>query len=529
MGLRKYQAYGLNSCLTMLKTYNSLLLVLPTGGGKTYMFSELSKYVVSKGFKVLILVHREELMNQAGKNFDNPCLLNSSSKDIDRSKNIFIGMVETVNNMLKKDTDCLSFINFTIIDEAHILIFDKVLKQIKGKKVGFTATAGTTKKIKFTEGGVAKSKIVTLKHYFDEILVVSNTAELISQCHLVKDKTYTIKLPTHGMLVDSKTNPDGYTNQSLTKAYSNQAALEMIKKAYNSVAKGKKSIIFNPNTTVNKKVYNLFKSMNVPCRMFDSVNNSKKERKEILEWYSKTPNGVLINVSVFTTGFDEPSIEVVFVNRATKSLNLYHQMCGRGSRLCESINKTNFIIVDLGNNVAQHGLWSDPVDWKEFFHKDHNVRKLTYDLESVWFCECGRINNAAEKECGDCKINKEQAREKPAKKRDKNGELVEVRKPVIPTASSIIKYCIDNNKKSITFAYKILDIQIMDVIISSGMSRKLYYKDKKAIDKRITHIYSECYYVINRAKYTHNFEGKNRKRQTLIDAMLKKIIKFYDN
>ncbi|HET8736577.1 MAG TPA: helicase-related protein, partial [Pricia sp.] len=94
--------------------------------------------------------------------------------------------------------------------------------------------------------------------------------------------------------------------------------------------------------------------------------NSATERKEILKWFSETPDAILTSVSILTTGFDEPTVETIMLNRATRSLTLYFQMIGRGSRVLPE--KEKFNVVDLGNNVARFGLWSAPIDWQEIFH-----------------------------------------------------------------------------------------------------------------------------------------------------------------
>jgi superfamily II DNA or RNA helicase len=94
--------------------------------------------------------------------------------------------------------------------------------------------------------------------------------------------------------------------------------------------------------------------------------NTAAERKEILQWFSETPDAILSSVSILTTGFDEPTVETIILNRATRSLTLYFQMIGRGSRYLP--NKEEFTVVDMGNNIARFGLWSAPVDWQEIFH-----------------------------------------------------------------------------------------------------------------------------------------------------------------
>ena len=92
---------------------------------------------------------------------------------------------------------------------------------------------------------------------------------------------------------------------------------------------------------------------------------NKQERKDILKWFKNTPGGILSSVSILTTGFDEPSVESIILNRATRSLTLYFQMIGRGSRVRG--DKNTFKVIDLGNNAIRFGPWSQPVDWQHIF------------------------------------------------------------------------------------------------------------------------------------------------------------------
>ena len=71
-------------------------------------------------------------------------------------------------------------------------------------------------------------------------------------------------------------------------------------------------------------------------------------------------------MSILTTGFDEPTVESIILNRATKSLTLYYQMIGRGSRILK--NKNSFDVIDLGNNFHRFGPWgSTNLDWQRIF------------------------------------------------------------------------------------------------------------------------------------------------------------------
>jgi type I site-specific restriction endonuclease len=111
-------------------------------------------------------------------------------------------------------------------------------------------------------------------------------------------------------------------------------------------------------------VNEIFKKAGYNIRHLDN-KNSASERKEILSWFSKTPDAILTSVSILTTGFDEPTVETIILNRATKSLTLYFQMIGRGSRVLPY--KDSFHVIDMGNNVARFGMWDAPIDWKEIF------------------------------------------------------------------------------------------------------------------------------------------------------------------
>jgi type I site-specific restriction endonuclease len=78
-----------------------------------------------------------------------------------------------------------------------------------------------------------------------------------------------------------------------------------------------------------------------------------------------TPDAIVTSVSILTTGFDEPTVESIILNRATRSLTLYHQMIGRGSRVLP--DKKSFTVIDLGNNALRFGLWDSHVDWQDIF------------------------------------------------------------------------------------------------------------------------------------------------------------------
>jgi type I site-specific restriction endonuclease len=141
--------------------------------------------------------------------------------------------------------------------------------------------------------------------------------------------------------------------------------LGKLMEAYEEIAKGTKTLIFNNGISTSRYVYEVFKKAGYNIRHLDNKNTAS-ERQDILKWFSETPDAILTSVSILTTGFDEPTVETIILNRATRSLTLYFQMIGRGSRILP--DKDEFTVVDLGNNMARFGKWDAPIDWQEIFH-----------------------------------------------------------------------------------------------------------------------------------------------------------------
>jgi superfamily II DNA or RNA helicase len=120
------------------------------------------------------------------------------------------------------------------------------------------------------------------------------------------------------------------------------------------------------------------------------------ERQEILAWFKASTNGILCNCGILTTGFDDPNVEVVILYRATKSLPLYLQMCGRGSRVTPT--KKEFIILDFGNNRKQHYAWQ----WDRVWQLEKKPKKTNGVAPQKNCRKCGYIMPSALAECPEC-------------------------------------------------------------------------------------------------------------------------------
>jgi len=336
----------------------NLLFQLPTGGGKTVIFSNIAKeYIKKTSRKVLILTHRIELCVQTSKQLtalgiDNK-VVNSLVKNLDDQDQFdsFTAMVETLNNRLQDDSEFIKNIGLVIVDEAHNNSFRKIFQYFQDINIlGVTATP------------LSSNKTLPLKDNYDKLIVGESIKSLIENGYLSNADTYTYDVNLHGLKIG--VNGD-FTVSSSDKVYSNYFMQEKLLFAYEEVAVGRKTLIFNSGIESSRAVFELFKKHHYKVRHLDSTFGDT-ERKEILQWFKDTPGAVLTSVGILTTGFDEPTVETIILNRATRSLTLYHQMIGRGSRKLE--NKSLFQVIDLGNNVRRFGYWQEYIDWQDAFH-----------------------------------------------------------------------------------------------------------------------------------------------------------------
>lgn len=358
--LYDYQLSDLNKIFNVIEkapdNFN-LLYQLPTGGGKTVIFSEIvRRYLKNRDKKVVILTHRIELCKQTSKmltsfNVQNK-VINSNVKELpdqDQYK-CFVAMVETLNNRLNDKKLRLEDIGLVIIDEAHYNSFRKLFKFFENCFIlGVTATP------------LSSNIKLPMKDNYQKLIVGDDIATLIKNNFLARAELYNFDVELNTLKIGI--NGD-YTVKSSEALYTNAYMMSKLIFAYEEMSKGKKTLIFNNGINTSKEVYYSFKRAGYNVRHLDNTC-SKQERKEILKWFKNTPDGILTSVSILTTGFDEPTVESVILNRATRSLTLYFQMIGRGSRILK--NKKSFLVLDLGNNAVRFGPWEQTVDWQHIF------------------------------------------------------------------------------------------------------------------------------------------------------------------
>jgi len=367
--LYDHQSSDLSIVLERVERYRqnyNLLYQLPTGGGKTMIFSELARrYIEQFGKKVVVLTHRKELSRQTSATLKKAgvsnMLVNTIVKKISRknSYQCYVAMVETLKNRIRSGHFSTLGIGLVIIDEAHNNSFRKLLGFFEDAfVVGVTATP------------LSSDITQPMNEYYNELIIGKDIGSLIREGFLAKPTAwrYDVELNT------LKTGIHGdYTVATSDELYSSPAMLDLLLRAYETHSKNKKTLIFNTGIFTSKRVREKFREAGYVVRHLDNKTPAE-ERKEILAWFRRTRGAILTSVSILTTGFDEPTVQSVILNRATTSLTLYHQMIGRGSRRLPS--KKTFTIIDLGNNTDRFGPWEEPLDWQYIFDKPEEYYRM---------------------------------------------------------------------------------------------------------------------------------------------------------
>ena len=345
MILRPYQIDLINaSRKALISGKKRIVLSAPTGSGKTIMFSYIVQNHILKGGNVLILTHREELLNQAGGAFNKFNIVAKfiqAKNNIDLSGNVHVGMVETINRRIDKLKDFVRNKTLIICDEAHLENFNKLFQYFSETAIVIGATATPLR----------KSNQACLSDYYEEIIQGVDTAKLIDLGYLAEPYTYGVKINMKGL----KKKGDEYDTELY---YEQNKIYKGVIENYERLCKDKKTIIFTSSVKSSKSICEEFTRLGYNAKHIDA---NSKDRKEIFEWYQKTSDGILCNCGIATTGFDQPDIECVILYMATTSLIKMLQCIGRGGRVTE--DKKKFFILDFGNNIKRLGFWEDEREW----------------------------------------------------------------------------------------------------------------------------------------------------------------------
>ena len=370
MELRPYQLAAKQAVQDEWKKgIQKTLLVLPTGTGKTIVFSKLTEDCVRSGERALILAHRGELLDQAADKLNKATGLGCAVEKAEESclgswYRVVVGSVQSLMRRNRLDKFASDYFNTIIVDEAHHAISDsyqRVLEHFNQAKVlGVTATPD-------------RGDMRNLGQYFESMAYEYTLPKAIKEGYLspIKAQTIPLKLDLSGVSLARGDFSAGDLGSALDP-YLYQIADEMAK-----VCVERKTVVFLPLIKTSQKFAEILAGKGFRAA---EVNGESADRERLLADFDTGEYNILCNSMLLTEGWDCPSVDCIVVLRPTKIRSLYAQMIGRGTRLCPG--KDHLLLLDFLWHTERH----------ELCHPAHLIcesediaKKMTKNIEAAGY------------------------------------------------------------------------------------------------------------------------------------------------
>ena len=408
MEQRIYQKEAIQNCRNAFGIKKkSVLLVMPTGAGKTVVFSQIAKNAVEKNNNVLILVHRRELVTQASKklaaiNVDHG-IIAAKFKPTDAP--IQIASVQTLVRRL----DTTKFVpSLIIIDEAHHAVagsWEKILNHYpKAIRLGVTATP-----CRLDGRG--------LKEFFDDLILGPTIPELVEQGYLSPHRVFAAPKPVS--LDGLKTRAGDFAKDELSERMKEYVIKGDTIEHWRKHANGVPSVAFCCDILHAEAVVERFNDSGIRAGIITGEMKND-DRDQVINDLSSGRIQVLVSVDVVSEGFDLPIIGCAILLRPTKSEGLYMQQVGRILR--PQKNKVA-IVLDHVNSTRDHGFVDDVRNWS--LNAKRKSKRENQQAPSVTVCEKCFATYRPQRICPCCGFEKEIARRKI---RFEEAELIELKR-----------------------------------------------------------------------------------------------------
>ena len=340
-----------------LRLHRSVMAQMPTGTGKTYLLTAVINSFVSNNpmEKVWIVAHRRELVSQINetvRKFHSYSASNTSSL-LSSVKSMSIQWLMRHYDEIEDEPGMI------VIDEAHHALAETYKEMWerfpKTKFLGLTATPCRLNGKGFMD-------------LFDVLVQSWNIPEFISKGRLATYDFVSIK--SDGVtqrLIDSlqKRGADGdYQNKEMDMLLNKRPSIERLYQSFEEYGKYRKGIVYAINISHAKKIMEQYQEHGIKAVAIDSKTPAA-ERQADIEAFKNGDIQVLVNVDIFSEGFDCPDVELVQLARPTLSLAKYLQMVGRGLRVAKG--KKNCMIIDNVGLYRVFGLPSQVWNWKATF------------------------------------------------------------------------------------------------------------------------------------------------------------------
>lgn len=370
--------------------YRSLLIVAPTGSGKTVIGAKIIHRADEKSKQSLFMAHRRELVKQcAGKLWDFGVQhgIIMAGVPMDQWKGVQIASVDTIRARYMNPKKSLAFMNLPkvailMVDEAHRSVsptYTKIVDHYKAQGtiiIGLTATP-----IRGDGKGLAR--------HYDYMVQAPSMAELIEMGYLVQPKYYAPTIPD---LTGVKVARGDYVEEQLQPIMDNREAVGDIITNWMRIGSDRKTIVFASGVRHSMHIAEQFVEAGVAAEHVDG-STELEDRAAILGRLQTGETQVITNCMVLTEGFDCKTLDACVLARPTRNLGLYIQMAGRVLRAAEG--KEDALIIDHSGNLYEHGFLEDDHNWQllegEACKSTEERQKELDEKKPITCVECGHV------------------------------------------------------------------------------------------------------------------------------------------
>jgi DNA repair protein RadD len=388
--LRPYQQRAVVQLRALLRAgKRKVLVVAPTGAGKTVIFCYVIAGALAKGSRALVLAHRTELIDQTVDKLMKAGIPAMSigvlqgARSCNTSAPVIVASVQTAINRRLGNFDLV------IIDEAHRALaksYQDIADQFPtAVSLGFTATPW-----RLDGKGLGRR--------YDDLVVVATVAELIAAGFLVRPRVFSH--PEKPDLSGVKLAHGDYDEKALAQAVDQKPLIGNIVEHWLKLANNALTIAFGASVPHSKHMVEAFAAAGVAAEHLDGTMPAD-QRAAILKRLARGETRVVANCAVLTEGFDLPAVKCAILARPTKSRTLYLQCAGRALRpIPGAPDVTTALILDHGGCAHEHGLPQDP---QEYSLEDAPKKRSSSSGGAVRQCtQCYAWSASAAKACTEC-------------------------------------------------------------------------------------------------------------------------------
>lgn len=352
--LRSYQTDVIDRVAAEIAAgHRRVLLVAPTGSGKTVIAGAIIAEAAAAGRRVLFLAHRRELIEQAAKRLyaagvpDSGILLPGYPMRLHVP--VQIASIATLHaRAIRANKIEMPEAGLVFIDEAHharARTYEAIVKAYPNATIiGLTATP-------------CRRDGRGLGTIFQAMLECPQVGALVALGHLVPSRVFA---PTQPDLGGVRVEKGDYVESQLAERMDRQQLVGDIIEHWHKLAERRRTVVFATGVKHSVHLRDEFRRSGVVAEHIDG-STPTDERERILKDLAAGSVEVVTNAMVLTEGWDCPDIGALILARPTKSIGLFRQMIGRVLRPADS--KTDAIIIDHAGGVFAHGLPDDDIAW----------------------------------------------------------------------------------------------------------------------------------------------------------------------